>query len=226
VADGPIPRDPLRPPAALGAGSLLAVWAAFYLVAGLAARLGPVAAYASPPFVLFGLTAAALAAQGGLAHLRRFFRWPGLSAVAAGLAAGCGLWLAGGFAVRAVELAGVPVRPNNPLVLDPGLLARPGRLALLSAVAVLLAPAAEEIFYRGILYGWLRARLPAGWSAALGGAAFAAAHLSPSLLPALAVTGAGLALVYERTRSLWPAVAAHATLNALSLAFAAAAAHP
>jgi len=83
---------------------------------------------------------------------------------------------------------------------------------------VVVAPAAEELFFRGVVYNaWLRERGP---RVALYGSAalFAAIHTSLfSLVPIFAL-GVALALVYRSTRSLPAAMAMHAGFNAISVA--------
>jgi membrane protease YdiL (CAAX protease family) len=90
-------------------------------------------------------------------------------------------------------------------------------LALISAgvIFVVLAPIAEELFFRGLFYGSLRTRLPVGWAALICGAVFGAIHAPTGLsaVPALVVFGIVLCLVRERTGSLYPCVALHALNN-------------
>jgi len=86
------------------------------------------------------------------------------------------------------------------------------------AVAVIVvAPVAEEFFFRGFFYRALRTRLPV-WSASLiDGAVFGALHFqgpeSAIILPIIAVFGVGQCLVYERTGSLFAVIAIHAAFN-------------
>lgn len=83
---------------------------------------------------------------------------------------------------------------------------------------VVVAPVAEELFFRGVVYNaWLRERGPR--VALFGSAAlFAAIHTSLfSLVPIFAL-GVALALVYRSTRSLAAAMAMHAGFNAISVA--------
>jgi membrane protease YdiL (CAAX protease family) len=85
---------------------------------------------------------------------------------------------------------------------------------------LLVAPVAEEVFFRGIVYNaWERER---GASVALFGSAalFAAIHTSLfSLVPIFAL-GVALAVVYRSTRSLVTVIAMHAGFNAISVAIA------
>jgi membrane protease YdiL (CAAX protease family) len=115
----------------------------------------------------------------------------------------------------------VPIQPNNPFVYNPRLAtAPPAALAALVLAVVVLAPLAEEALFRGLLYGGLRSRLGTVLAAVVSAAVFGAAHMNASLFLPLGVAGLLLALVYERSRSLWPSTVAHATLNGLAVLMA------
>jgi hypothetical protein len=138
-------------------------------------------------------------------------RWWGLGA-AAGIGAAALAW-----ATSALVDQWMPV-PTHPVE---SLLERmdsiPDLLLVLVAVTVPVA-VGEETFFRGYAYRLLRARL--GVAAAIGGTAllFALVHgLDPGAwLPILPV-GVVLALVVERSGSLWPAVTAHGVFNAVAV---------
>lgn len=88
--------------------------------------------------------------------------------------------------------------------------------------SVVFAPAFEELMFRGLLYGTLRARL--AWPLAASGSAllFALAHgYSAAGLLSVFLSGVLWAWVYERTGSLLPPILAHVVNNvavALTLA--------
>jgi len=91
---------------------------------------------------------------------------------------------------------------------------------LVVLAVVVLAPVAEEVFFRGVIFNaWLREggrRYAYIGSAAL----FAVIHLSIiSLLP-IFLLGLALAWIYERTGSLLAPIAMHATVNGISVALA------
>lgn len=94
--------------------------------------------------------------------------------------------------------------------------------ALLVASATLtcvVAPVCEEILFRGLMFTALR-RWRGPWVAALiTGLLFGAVHASSApvayLVP-LAALGFGLCLLYWRTGSLYPCIAAHCINNALA----------
>ncbi len=94
--------------------------------------------------------------------------------------------------------------------------------AALVAVCVLvtvIAPIAEEVFFRGYFYGALR-NWRGPWPAALvTGLVFGAIHLGSAeaaFLVPLAILGVMLCVVREQTGSLLPCVALHAVNNALA----------
>lgn len=86
-------------------------------------------------------------------------------------------------------------------------------------VVVLGAPFGEEVFFRGFLFGALRRRFRFAGAATMSAAAFAAFHVLPLLMPLMFVVGLGLAYVYERTGSLFGAIAAHAAFNLIGFSF-------
>jgi membrane protease YdiL (CAAX protease family) len=86
--------------------------------------------------------------------------------------------------------------------------------------AVMVAPLAEEFFFRRVLQGWLEKRCAAdpGVAVLVSSAAFAVAHTGQGLayLP-LFPLGLVLGLIVERTGSILPAIVLHATFNAVSV---------
>lgn len=91
-----------------------------------------------------------------------------------------------------------------------------GLVALLVLVAGLV-PFAEELFFRGALYGVLRERWGLLPAVLLSAGLFSVAHLVPVLFPALFVMGLALALLREYTRSLIPCILLHSLQNGLAL---------
>ena len=85
---------------------------------------------------------------------------------------------------------------------------------------LLVAPVAEEIFFRGVVFNaWERER--GVWVAVIGSALlFAAIHTSLFALVPIFALGVTLALVYRSTRSLAATIALHAGFNAISVAIA------
>lgn len=91
-------------------------------------------------------------------------------------------------------------------------------------MAGVLVPIAEELFFRGLIYTWFRRRYEV-WVAVLASALlFGLGHIDAAgVVVASFVMGTVNALVFERTRSLWAAIAVHAINNsaAMILLFAA-----
>lgn len=93
-----------------------------------------------------------------------------------------------------------------------------GTLLALLGLAMIVAPAAEEILFRGILLPLLMKRLGTGPAVILSSALFALIHFHvPSFFP-LFVLAAGLALAYIYTGSLWVPIMMHALFNGMNLA--------
>jgi membrane protease YdiL (CAAX protease family) len=90
-----------------------------------------------------------------------------------------------------------------------------------SLAVIVVAPVAEETFFRAFFYRALRTRLPV-WSAALiDGLVFGVLHFqgidTAIILPVIAVFGVGQCLVYERTGSLFAVIAIHAAFNTVAM---------
>jgi uncharacterized protein len=96
---------------------------------------------------------------------------------------------------------------------------RAGAFVLNALIVALVAPFAEEIFFRGLgvrVLGFL-----GGAVAVVGTAvAFALVHGLLSALPALGFFGLVLAYARYRTRSIWPGFIAHALYNGIGIAAA------
>ena len=99
-------------------------------------------------------------------------------------------------------------------------------VAALVAVALLvcvMAPIAEELFFRGFVFTAFRRSLGLPVAAVLTGAIFGAIHLGGTeieFIVPLAVFGVLLCLLYVWTDSLLPCIVLHALNNALALGVA------
>jgi membrane protease YdiL (CAAX protease family) len=90
-------------------------------------------------------------------------------------------------------------------------------LAVVAGVFVIgIAPLAEEFFFRGFLFQSLRQSWGVWIAAPVSGLIFGAAHFDLSKLVPLAILGTALALVFHRTRSLWPCILLHALNNTIA----------
>lgn len=91
---------------------------------------------------------------------------------------------------------------------------------LFFAFAVLLAPLAEELCFRGLIFNSFRQYMALPAAAALSGIVFGFAHFDVlSLLP-LSIAGMILAMAYAKTNSLWTSFTAHAVFNTVGVAMA------
>jgi CAAX protease family protein len=101
-----------------------------------------------------------------------------------------------------------------------------GTFGLIAAgfMVIVVAPAAEEFFFRGFFYRALRSRFPVVLAAAIDGALFGLIHFDFTgtdallLVPPLALLGFIFCLVYERTGSIYPTIALHAFNNSVAYA--------
>ncbi len=82
----------------------------------------------------------------------------------------------------------------------------------------LLAPFAEELIFRGLLFGWLRRFLFVWPAAVISAAVFGLIHGLVPIIFAAAAVGLVLAIAYEKTGSLWSPVIIHATQNSVAIA--------
>jgi membrane protease YdiL (CAAX protease family) len=89
-------------------------------------------------------------------------------------------------------------------------------IALAGIAIVLCAPIAEEIFFRGFLFGGLTRYVPLWAAALLSGAVFSLAHANIGLIIPFTIVGAILALLYARTNSLVTNISVHLLFNLTS----------
>jgi membrane protease YdiL (CAAX protease family)/uncharacterized RDD family membrane protein YckC len=89
------------------------------------------------------------------------------------------------------------------------------------ALIAVLAPIAEEMFFRGFVFSGLRSRMTLWPAAVISGLVFGLVHAPTGITTVipLAVLGVALAWLYDRTGSLWPPILAHAINNGIALAY-------
>ncbi len=99
------------------------------------------------------------------------------------------------------------------------------QLALGVLTVAVLAPLTEEVYFRGLVLGWIRRHWGMAWAIGLSSLAFGVMHLkwlTPGGATGMVATGelvamgALLALVAVRTGSLWTSVITHAVNNLLA----------
>lgn len=222
----PAPRWPWG----FGFAAFVVAFLATFLIAGIVGAVGGVkpGEKAPPTFTIIAtviqdtaLVAAAIAFAALVARprawhfgLRRTPLWPAVGWAALGIVS---------FYLFAA-IYGAIVDPEAKQRITDSLGADKGAAGLIVAgcVVMILAPLAEEFFFRGFFYGSLRRRFSIIPAAAINGVFFGAIHysfdgLEPLLiLPPLMVLGFIFCLVYEQTGSIWPVVAMHAFNNAVA----------
>jgi membrane protease YdiL (CAAX protease family) len=119
-----------------------------------------------------------------------------------------------------VTLTGSDAAPDQ--VLTGGIADTPLQLLLAVLAAVVLAPLAEELLFRGLLHRGLRRRFALVPATAVSSILFALVHVEvvlsqPLALAGLTLVGAVLAIAYERTGSLVVPVVIHAVHNAVTI---------
>jgi membrane protease YdiL (CAAX protease family)/ribosomal protein L40E len=96
-----------------------------------------------------------------------------------------------------------------------------GPLIVLAILSLLFAPFAEEIFFRGFVFGGLRGRWGVGLAAVASGTLFALAHIgNPGtiyLMPPVAAIGVLFALGYDYSGSIFTSLLAHILFNLFAL---------
>jgi membrane protease YdiL (CAAX protease family) len=143
----------------------------------------------------------------GLGRLSTKEFWPGLGTAVAGqiiIAVYAGL----------VQLLGLDALLPGTNVPE-GLFEERLVLPLAGVTTVLVAPLAEETFFRGFVFGGLR-RYGFFWAALVSGLLFSAAHANLGGLIPLTLVGMLFAWSYSRTGSLWTSIYAHFTFNLVS----------
>jgi membrane protease YdiL (CAAX protease family) len=91
-----------------------------------------------------------------------------------------------------------------------------GQRVMLGVITIALAPIAEELLFRGVLYRWIRQfgyPNAAIWMTSL---LFAAVHFNLATFIPLALFSVGLTMLYQRQGNLLASITAHATFNALN----------
>ena len=106
---------------------------------------------------------------------------------------------------------GLPGQPEFLPLFGRGL----GGLALALFLGGVIAPLAEEIFFRGFLHAGLRSRWGVPLGALLSSLIFGLVHFAPGVFLGIFLMGLVLAYLYERSGSLWPCILLHGAINSL-----------
>jgi uncharacterized protein len=159
---------------------------------------------------------AALTTKPHLWHfgLRRARFWPAVGWSALGFAS---FWFLEILYVLAVH-------PEGKQHVTEDLGAKGSTLAIAAAAfaVIVIAPACEELFFRGFFYRALRTRMTIAGAAVVDGLVFGAIHYGGSdtleILPILALLGTIFCLVYQATGTIFSTIALHSLNNTISYA--------
>ena len=146
----------------------------------------------------------------GLRPMERFWY---VRAVYLGLVAY--LLIAMTYALVGQLLGELPVNPQINLLAPAGTTFWGG--VAMALMVCLVAPFVEEVLFRGILYAWLRRRWGVVISSLVSGICFSLLHGIVWLIPAIALLGVLLAVIYEKSGSIWPSIVTHATFNTVTV---------
>lgn len=142
------------------------------------------------------------------------WRWIGL-----GIGAGVAVWLINRVVVLIyISVTGDTSNPQQEL--NNAAAGSVAGLVFMLALGAVLVPIGEELLFRGVIYGGLR-RYGVTVATIASAAVFGLAHGISIVLVGAVILGVVAALLYERTRSIWPAVAVHGVNNGISFAIAA-----
>jgi membrane protease YdiL (CAAX protease family) len=129
------------------------------------------------------------------------------------------IWVAF-FALSAIWAAALGIDQEDDLPQELGADESTAALVAVTLLVTLLAPIAEEFFFRGFCFTALRRRIGLAGGAVVTGAIFGAIHLGssdPEFIVPLAIFGLLLCLLYAWTNSLLPCIVLHALNNSLAL---------
>jgi hypothetical protein len=87
---------------------------------------------------------------------------------------------------------------------------------LLGIGVVVIAPLAEELFFRGLVFRALDSMWPTALAMVVSGVAFALLHLNVSVLIPFILIGIVFAWAFRQADSLWAPIGAHAIVNGMS----------
>jgi uncharacterized protein len=127
----------------------------------------------------------------------------------------------GTYYVGAIAFSAIVLQPKQEDIGKELGVCNPGiGIAIFAVMAIIvLAPIAEEIFFRGFFFAGLRKRWSLWPSAILSGAIFGLVHAptGPTAAIPLAGLGVGLAWLYNKTGSIYPSMLAHFLNNAIAI---------
>lgn len=166
----------------------------------------------APPLIGIRLKHARVAAAVGMRKARL---WPVVGLVTAGVWIGYSVDIAYVIVISALK---VKVPDTNAQLLSNGAKTPLGLLAVFLLVSV-IAPVAEEMLFRGVVFSGLRDSWGEGWAIVVSSILFGVMHLQPAVMIPTAIVGVLLAAVFSMTRSLWASIALHSAYNTTIMVF-------
>jgi membrane protease YdiL (CAAX protease family) len=156
----------------------------------------------------------AIAAQRGAATVGEILRRLGVRRFRPSTAAKWTAAAIGAYLLFALLYSSLVVEPHQEDIAD-GF----GPIPVQVLLIVIAAPISEEICFRGMLFGGLRERLPRFAAALLAGLIFGGLHALTGVtaVPPLIFFGFVLALLFEKTGSIWPCILLHMLNNSVAL---------
>lgn len=94
----------------------------------------------------------------------------------------------------------------------------PGSTFILAIQVMILGPLAEELIFRGLIYKFLRQKLPFIFSAVASSLLFSMLHKTPQDTLALFIIGIALCYIYEKTQNIISPILLHSIFNSINLA--------
>jgi membrane protease YdiL (CAAX protease family) len=186
-------------------------------------RLDAIALIASMgiQMVLGGMVLAVLAARVNLARFLGL-RWAGWGWIFLLAPAGLVLtWVFTGVLEAAGYIQWVEQLLNEPPLQEAVMILQTSKdpilLGSLIIAVVIVAPLTEELLFRGYLYPVLKRFTGVSFAGVMSGLIFATAHGELAALPTLFFLGVLLALLYERTGSIWAPIGLHALFNSVTV---------
>jgi len=86
----------------------------------------------------------------------------------------------------------------------------------LKLLIAILIPIAEELYFRGILFRFMRQNKTFIWSALASSLIFSSIHFNPSSIPFTFLLGFSSAFLFEKTKSIFPSFFLHIAVNNLA----------
>lgn len=90
-------------------------------------------------------------------------------------------------------------------------------MIIMAILVGLIVPFVEELFFRGIIYSWLRNRFNIGVGILISSAIFGLVHVDLAVAGTAFVLGIILGLVFEYSKSLWASVIIHSINNGIQI---------